>query len=385
LRHRHGSPREGFSDKARAMIWLWIAAALVSAGLAALMVQRAARAARATGAENPALAVYRRQMAELDELADRGLLAEGERRSVRAETGRRLLAAAGRADPPLKAARPGLILAAAAAVPIVALIAYMAVGAPGFADQPFAQRLAEWRTSDPQTLSPPQMAAILRVVAAERPNDPEPLHNLALAELASNQPLEAVQALHRALAVAPRRVDLWELLGEASAMQAGGDVDANAQGAFREALVLDPTAPIARYYLARARIAGGDAAGGLADWRALEASFALDDPRRAMLGQEIAQVSAHGRLETPGAPQSGQQVGPQEIQAMVDGLAARLKANPDDPTGWARLVRAYSVLGETDRRDAALAEARQRYAGRPDVLANLDAAAKPESASGAVR
>jgi cytochrome c-type biogenesis protein CcmH len=59
---------------------------------------------------------------------------------------------------------------------------------------------------------------------------------------------------------------------------------------------------------------------------------------------------------------------------MVDGLAARLKANPDDPAGWVRLVRAYAVLGETDRRDAALAAARQRYAGKPDILAQLNAA-----------
>jgi hypothetical protein len=31
------------------------------------------------------------------------------------------------------------------------------------------------------------------------------------------------------------------------------------------------------------------------------------------------------------------------------------------------------VLGETDRRDAALAAARRRYAGRPDILAQLAA------------
>ena len=55
-------------------------------------------------------------------------------------------------------------------------------------------------------------------------------------------------------------------------------------------------------------------------------------------------------------------------------MAARLKANPDDPAGWVRLVRAYAVLGETDRRDAALADARHRYAGRPDILAQLEAA-----------
>jgi cytochrome c-type biogenesis protein CcmH len=63
---------------------------------------------------------------------------------------------------------------------------------------------------------------------------------------------------------------------------------------------------------------------------------------------------------------------------MVAGLAERLKARPDDPQGWVRLVRAYAVLGETGQRDAALATARARYAGRGDVLADLDAAAKAE-------
>src|SRR5580692_6464329 len=179
------------------MIWLWIAAALVSAGLAALIVLRAARAAGSARPENPALAVYRRQMAELDELADRGLLAEGERRSVRAETGRRLLAAAGRAEAKLTAARPALILAAAAAVPLMAAGTYLALGAPDFPDQPFAGRVAAWRAADPASLTPPQMAAVLRGVAAERPNDPEPLHNLAIAEFESGQPLEAAQALQR--------------------------------------------------------------------------------------------------------------------------------------------------------------------------------------------
>ena len=338
------------------MIWLWIAAALVSAGLAALIVQRAARAARRLGADNPALAVYRRQMAELDELADRGLLAETERRGVRAETGRRLLAAAGRAEPKLTASPPGLILAAAAATPLLAAGLYLGLGAPDFADQPFAHRLADWRAADPATLTPPQMAAVLRALVAERPGDPEPLHNLAIAEFESGQPLESVQALQRAIALAPRRADLWELLGAAEVAQTNGEVGSDAMAAFRHALALDPTAPMPRYYLARARIEAGDVAGGLADLRVVQTLLPAGDPRRGMLDQQIAQLS-----------------GPQ-IQAMVDGLAARLKASPDDPAGWVRLVRAYSVLGEVDRRDAALADARRRYAGHADILAALDQA-----------
>jgi cytochrome c-type biogenesis protein CcmH len=371
------------------MIWLWIAAALVSAALAALVVQRAAQAAAAAGGENPALAVYRRQMAELDDLADRGLLAEDERRAVRAETGRRLLAAAGRQEPPLEASRPGVVLAAAAAAPMLALLLYVAIGAPGLPDQPFAARLAAWRAADPGTLSAPQMAAILRQIAKERPADADARRAQALAELASGQPLEAAQAAQRAIALDPRRADLWELLGEADAMAANGDIDADAQDAFRKALALDPTSAAARYALARARIARGDVAGGLADWRAVETSLAPDDPRRDTLAREIAQVAAHGALAPDGAPETAagaaSSVGPTQIQAMVDGLAARLKANPNDPDGWVRLVRAYGVLGETDRRDAALADARRRYAARADVLAALADAAKPPAPAPASR
>jgi cytochrome c-type biogenesis protein CcmH len=365
------------------MIWLWIAAALVSAGLAALIVQRAARAARRLGADNPALAVYRRQMAELDELADRGLLAEDERRGVRAETGRRLLAAAGRAEPKLTASRPALVLAAAAAAPLMAAGVYLGLGAPSFSDQPFAHRLADWRAAEPATLTPPQMAAVLRALVAERPGDPEPLHHLAIAEFESGQPLEAVQAVQRAIALAPRRADLWELLGAAEVAQANGDVEPGAMAAFRRAVSLDPVAPLPRYYLARAKITAGDVAGGLADLRAIQALFPPGDRRRAMLDQQIAQIAATGTLATAtpdSTPQPQPAIGGPQIQAMVDGLAARLKASPDDPVGWVRLVRAYSVLGETDRRDAALADARRRYAGHADILAALDQATQPPTA-----
>ncbi|MEJ0064919.1 MAG: c-type cytochrome biogenesis protein CcmI [Caulobacteraceae bacterium] len=355
------------------MIWLWIAAALISGALAVLVVQRSVRAVTAPRSDNPALAVYRRQMAELDELAERGVLADAERRSVRAEAGRRLLAAAGRAEAPLRHAKPGQILLLTACVPLVALVAYFVLGAPDYPDQPFKARLAAWRNADPQMLAAPQMAAILRAIAAERPADPEPLRQLALAEFASREPTEAIQALHRAIALAPRRADLQEMLGLALTAQNGGEPDADALDAFHQALVLDPTNVTARYYLARARIGAGDTAGGVADWSALQATLGPGDPRRQELAQQIQQVTATGRLPSA-QPAQDQPVGTPQIQAMVDGLAARLRTNPDDPAGWVRLVRAYTVLGELDRRDQVLAIARRRYAGRPDILAQLETA-----------
>jgi cytochrome c-type biogenesis protein CcmH len=357
------------------MIWLWVAAAVISAGMAALVVQRAARAIGRSGTDNAALAVYRRQMAEIDELADRGLLADAERRSVRAETGRRLLAAAERVEPAAARVRPGWLLGAAALVPLAAAGLYLAIGAPDFADQPFAQRLAAWKAADPATLTPEQMAAVLRGLAAEHPTDPQPLSFLAKAQIEAGQPLEAVQALHRAIALKPDRADLWELLGVADTEVGNGEATPDAIEAFRHALALDPSQPTPRLYLARARLAAGDAPGALALLRDADAALKTGDPRKAFVQQAIDQVAKTGKLaDTPGAAAQPPTIGGPQIQAMVDGLAARLKTNPDDPDGWVRLVRAYTVLGETDRRDAAIAEARKRFAGRADVQAALTAA-----------
>jgi cytochrome c-type biogenesis protein CcmH len=360
------------------MIWLWIAAALLSAGVAMLMAGRAARAAGAA-ADNPALAVYRRQMAEVDELAERGLIAEADRRGVRAETGRRLLAAADRHEPSPNASRPWVVMALAAATPLLALALYLAIGVPGLSDQPFARRLKAWEataSTRPQDLDAGQLAAVWRDVAAAHPADPVPLRELGQAELAAGQPSEAAQAIHRALALAPGRADLWDTLGLITTEANQGEAGPDALADFRRALALDPNDVAARYYLARERIAGGDVAGGLADWRAIGAGLASDDPRRAQLESDIRQVAATGGLGAP-APEQAGGVGQAQIQAMVDGLAQRLKAQPDDPQGWVRLVRAYAVLGETDRRDAALAEARRRYAGRSDILSQLNEVASP--------
>lgn len=348
------------------MIAFWIAAAALSAAAAALMLRMGARAAVGP-AEDPAVALLRRQISEIDELAERGLLAEGERNAARAEAGRRLLTAADHQDVQGEGGRR-TALVAAALTPVAALAIYLAVGHPGWADQPYARRLAEWRAGDPAQLDPPRTAAVLRMIATERPRDPEPLKNLALAELASDNPAGAVDALRKALAVSPDRADLWSALGEVFVMQAEGEVDGDARAAFGEALKIDPGSPTARYFLARGDIQAGRVAEGLAVWKTLLAELPEGDGRAQALRAEIAGVG----LKQPAAPAAMDGA----IRGMVDGLAARLAAQPDDPDGWVRLVRAYGVLGETEKRDAALARARLLYKARPDVLDALAEAAR---------
>src|SRR3954469_15514659 len=119
------------------MITFSIAAVLLSALAAVLILQRASGAARQTDAD-PTLAVYRRQLSEIDDLADRGLLAETELKAARAEAARRLLSAAKTAEAPGVEAGPArvsrtmrlTILAGAVAAPVLAGALYLVLGKP---------------------------------------------------------------------------------------------------------------------------------------------------------------------------------------------------------------------------------------------------------------
>jgi cytochrome c-type biogenesis protein CcmH len=358
------------------MIAFWVVAGILAAAAGGLVLSRAAAASLETGADPTAL-VYRRQVAEIDELAERGLIGEAERKSAHAEAARRLLGAADAPPEPWRAEphsrKPIAITVLLAS--LAALAMYVTVGQPGMGDQPFSKRLAAWRAADPATLAPPELAAVLDRLTRERPDDPQAWRYLAIAEGAAQDPADAVRAMRHAVRLAPERADLWELLGEALVAEADGDVTREAQDAFRQSLKRDPKAIAARFHLARAQIAAGDKPGGLAAWRALLADLPAGDPRRQDLLAAIAEA------EGQSAPSGAAALPPAQaamVRGMVEGLARRLQANPDDPQGWVRLVRAYAVLGEKAKLNEALTQAKARYAGKPDTLAQLDAAARAE-------
>lgn len=356
------------------MLMFWMVAGALTVAAAGLILFRAARAAGA-GVGDPSQQLYRRQLSELDDLVARGLLGEAEHKAAAAEAGRRLLAAADAPQSAWDADRRAdrLVLLGVVGAAAIGLGVYLIAGVPGFPDQPYAQRLAGWKQQPLESLAPPQIAAILKEATAQRPNDPEGQRLLALAEGASDNAPGAVRALRRAVQLAPERADLWRMLGEAIVFRDAGKVEAEAQRAFAEALRRDPADPAARFYLAQAKFDAGDRATAAREFRAVLAALPAGDERRPAVEAAIAR--AEGRAPTATFP-------PEQLAAirgMVDGLAAKLAQNPDNPEGWARLVRAYSVLGEADKREAALKTARARYANDPRVLQQIEEAARPVS------
>ena len=379
------------------MLLFWLLAGALAAGAALLAAGQGAAAVRraATPQTDPALAVHARQLAELDELHRRGLLADAELQSARAEAGRRLLAAADREAPTETAGAPATrtaVTVGAAATALLALALYLALGRPSQPDQPYRARVAAWTRRDPASLEPAQLAAVLRALAPERPRDPQLFEFLGRAELASGDPGEASTAFRRAGALQPDDAEYPAAAAEALLSTSEGRVTPEAEALLREALRRDPRNASARFHLGRLAVAQGDSSAGVAAWKALASELAAGDPRRPELLAEIARVEG-AATPSPGGPTQAQVAavaqaapagGPEQqafIRGMVDRLASRLANRPDDVDGWARLVRAYGVLGDDRARADALTRARTVFARRPADLARIEAEARPASAA----
>ena len=72
----------------------------------------------------------------------------------------------------------------------------------------------------------------------------------------------------------------------------------------------------------------------------------------------------HSQQHTSGAPQAPEHaqqgagaMDPTKVEAMVQGLLERLKANPNDATGWMMLARTYGVVGRANEAVDAYAKA----------------------------
>ena len=235
---------------------------------------------------------------------------------------------------------------------------YWMLGQPGL-----ALRAAQgMNTRDPRGFIPYLIARVRKA-----PGDEQAWIYLGRFYLSAGDADDAAKAYGRAVTLArlAHRPDaaLDSAYGVSLVAVANGTVTPDAEKAFAEAVQLDPRDVPARFYLGLARLGHGDKDGARSVWQSLLADVPANAPLHQLLVDRIALLTA----ESGGTP---------DPRAMVASLAAQLKDNPDNAQGWLRLIRAYTVLGESAKAKDALATARKNFAGKKDVLAALDAEAK---------
>lgn len=382
----------------------WIAAAAVTAAVAAALIAPLFRNRGSVGENESEMAIYRDQLSEVDRDVERGVLLASEAEAARTEIARRLIRASegNSTGERVVADRRRLAMwIALIIVPIVAVGGYVAFGDPGAEDRPIEARRTNPAADDIyarlQLLSPESSVEELEEVAVEidaaLEDNPENVSLLDAAmtvrywsgryEDAAGYYLRLIDLVSDPTVLDPE--------GNAGAsigvfLLASGELTPTGNDLIRVVADRYPSHPLAALNNARRLIRDGEIGEAEAVLLSIIDAEAGDEQWAEIARDYLRQIGA----ELPPAPEGGADAGvppalagmtPEEqaafIDQMVSQLAAELEANPDDPEGWAQLIRSYIVLEREDEARAALATARDFFTGNAGALETIEEAAAP--------
>jgi len=241
---------------------------------------------------------------------------------------------------------------------------YLMIGHPNMPDQPYADRLKSWTRLakiDRDQVPPQAMAAVLRQGQAEHAKEVAYWLLLGRIDMLAGNNYQGAQDYEKAQKLAPDTFPAWSELGEALTF-VGGKTGPDARQAFDKALALNPADARAHYYLGHADIAEGHYDTGRAHFEAALKALPVSDPGYRQVVDEMKGIAP---AET--AAQAMQA----RISGMVASLAAQLKANPDNPDGWARLLRSYDVLNDSSAKATAVKAMQAHYHDHPEIAASI--------------
>lgn len=354
---------------------------LLAVGTAVALILPLIRPSTKLPSPDPRLHIYQQQLKELNRDLAARMISPIEAEAARLEISRRLLAfdQSPAPSPAAISARhaPFLALWLAVTIPLSALALYAFLGNPGTPDQP--HNVSAGRVD--KVLSDLEEANLRLTVETNRkkllanPNDISAWLGLAQALQAQGRSVDAVDALSKALIVSNGDPNIRGIYGEALMLAAKGTVTQESREAFTGVLAERPQDPRARYFLSLGDWQAGKHQEALTAWSKLAAEARAEDSWVGLVRERIIvaarEIGEDPDKYLPRLPEDFAGSGPSDddlvmanrmgaagreaaIRSMVDGLAARLEKEPNDPAGWQRLVRSYSVLGESEKEITAL-------------------------------
>lgn len=369
------------------MLWILIAVMTAAASLSVLVpMARARKAAHSSAAADEA--VYRQQLEEIDRDLERGLIESAAADAARTEIARRLLAANERqkqGPAPSSGSSIGYRLTqilAFLAIPVSALGLYLFLGSPNMPDQPLAARLA----APPENQSVAELVARAERHLADNPEDGKGWAVLAPIYMRMNNPQASANAYANAIRLLGPSAQFLTDMGEALTMANEGIVTDQAREVFEDAVKLDAGAVKPRFFLAIALGQEGKKKEAIEAWESLlegvdPNAFWVPAAREELRKVGGTPPSIADTLKGPSQAQveaaSNMSAGDRQemIRGMVAGLADRLATEGGNLAEWQRLIRAYMVLGETEKAATAIKSARETFEADAESLAQINAMA----------
>ncbi len=348
------------------------------------------------------IAVYRDQLKEVDSEAALGLIDAAQADASRTEIKRRILAAAadedGASSVGLSSGERSFAAIAVAVIVVGGSIGLYAI--TGNFDMPATSRASDAEPAPAgvseaaplsapkkmaQTSLPPVEELVQKLVARlqRNPKDMEGWRMLGWSYYSTDHFTEAAAAYARAIELNPDSVDFRNGHVDALIRAAGGEMTSEAKAANDETLKLNHNDPRARYFKGLAMEQAGDKKAAQESWKDLLAEMPPNDPWAKELRQKLglpelesaAKPATPENVEAPPvvadkapAPadlRAAETMSPSDrtamIQGMVESLAARLDKSPNDPDGWIKLMRSWSVLEEKEKSKLTLDKALKNF------------------------
>ncbi len=260
----------------------------------------------------------------------------------------------------------------ALSTPLMALGIYMQLGAPSAIDPTLASKV------DDQQIR--QMIDTLADRLKANPDNPKGWAMLARSYKVIGRFDEAEQAFIKAGDLVNTEPDLLVDYADLLAVKADNTIEGKPLDLVKKALSINPTHPMGLMMSGVAAYRRSDFKLAIVQWEKLLAVLepgstdaqqiqANIDEARAKAGLPNTSVAANETGKLPPVP-AGAAAGmtPEMINQMVDRLATRLKDNPNDFAGWAKLARAYKVQGRTAEAEQAYAKTGTLLTTDPDLM-----------------
>jgi cytochrome c-type biogenesis protein CcmH len=394
---------------------VWAVATLMTLAVVFMIIRAFFAVPSGAKASELDVQVYKDQLQSLDSDLERGVVTGGEVEAARLEISRRLLAADKRATDEVIAAGVG-VSKPVLAVMVVFLFGgtfglYGLMGSPKLPDKPLASRLEAARVAranrpnqveaEAKIIKPGTTGEVpadyleliekLRETMQQRPSDVEGWKLLSLHEARIGNLTAAWQAKQKVImllgdkALAEDYADLAEFMIIAT----NGYVSVEAEAALANALKRNAKSPRARYFSGLALVQNGRPDVAYRMWIGLLEEGPEDAPWIGLIRGQIGSVARAAGINmvdqnAPGpsaeqveaAGDMTEQERQEMIRGMVGGLADRLANDGGTPAEWARLIRAYGMLGETAKASAIWVEAREVFGENADAMALLLEAAQ---------
>lgn len=318
--------------------------------------------------------IYRDQLQALERDLTRGTISPQDYETTRDELQLRLLDDTQETTPTLQVQGATLLTAQRTAVAIALLVPLGTVGMYGWLGTPSAIDPAATQTATNEKIV--QMVETLAARLKANPDNPKGWAMLARSYKVMGRLEEAQQAFEKSGDFINTDADLLVEYADLLASRTDS-VEGKPLQLVNQALLLDPKHPNGLMISGIAAYRRSDFPTAVKQWEKLLAVLEPGSPDAQQIEADIAEArtkmgsSTSNKTAPQGAPNgtwAGNDAtklppvdpattGPmtqEKINQMVERLAERLKTNPEDLTGWARLARAYKVQGR-------LAEAEQAY------------------------